>query len=63
MTMTDGAHLIPALVFGGLLGILLLASGASLGDALLGLCAAYGLVSLLQMVFELGTSTSAEHKP
>jgi hypothetical protein len=63
MNKTDAAHLLPALVFGGLLGVMLLANGASLGDALLGLCAAYALASLLEIVFELGTSTSAEHKP
>jgi hypothetical protein len=63
MNQTDSAHLVPALLFGGILGIILLASGASLSDALLALCVAYALVSLLEWVFELGKSTSAEHKP
>jgi hypothetical protein len=63
MNKTDTAHLVPAVVFGGVLGPMLLASGASLGDAVLGLCAAYALVSLLEIVFELGKSTSAKHEP
>jgi hypothetical protein len=62
MRRTDAAHLVPALVFSALLGVMLLASGASLTDALLVVCTAYVLVSLLEMVFDLGTSTSSEHK-
>ncbi|HEX8916949.1 MAG TPA: hypothetical protein VF898_00460 [Chloroflexota bacterium] len=63
MTKTDAAFLVPALVFGGVLGIMLLTNGISLRDALLAVCAAYGLVTLLQTVFEVSKTTSPEHKP
>jgi hypothetical protein len=56
------AHLIPALVWGGLLGIILLAAGSSFGDAVLALCGAYGVVSLLEVLFDLDPSTTAENK-
>jgi hypothetical protein len=63
MKKTEIAHLVPALVFGGLLGIMLIARGISLGDALLVVCATYAFVSLVESLFETGTSTSVQPKP
>jgi hypothetical protein len=56
------AHLIPSLLFGGILGIVLVASGASLGDAVLALCGAYALVSLLEVLCDLEPAPPAENK-
>src|SRR5579872_1214965 len=56
MKITNQAHLVPALIFGGLLGVILVGGGLSLGDALLAVCGAYALVTLLEFVFSLDTS-------
>jgi hypothetical protein len=62
MTKTDAAHLVPALFFGGLIGIVLLAGGVSLVHVLLAVIGAYVLVSLLEVFFELSETPSAERK-
>ena len=63
MKTTDTAHLGPALIFGVLLGLLLLANGTSPVDTLLAVCAAYVLVSVIEAVFALSEPTLVEPKP
>ena len=62
LTKSDVISLLPALLFGAVLGITLLAAGDSLSDTLLAVCAAYGLVSLLDAVWALDSATSHEQR-
>jgi hypothetical protein len=63
MTKRDAAHLVPALVFDGLLGIMLVLGGVSLRDTLLAVCGAYVLVNILELFFDLTSQAQVEDKP